>query len=897
VETTVRRRRFPGAGWSFLLLAAVFTRCFAQAPHPEVPGFASDVQPLLREYCHDCHGDGARKGNVTLDAFTDEARATIDPQLWWQVLKNVRAGLMPPPKKPQPSAEQKERLERWIKSVVFRANPADPDPGRVTLRRLNRVEYRNTIRDLLGIDFDTTQAFPPDDAGHGFDTLGEVLTLSPMLLEKYLAAAQTVVSRAVPAQSRIPAEHVLAGASFLPASATTNAVPAPTASTSSLPAPGALNLSYYSPATVTQRFTAPHAGRYRLVIDGAANERFVDNQFDYHRCRFLFRVDGEELHGQEFARENGRILRFEFERDWSAGGHELTLEVVPLTPDEKQVRSLTLRVDSVTVAGPLAPEHWVKPPHYDRFFPREVPSGAAERHQYAGEILRGFLHRAHRGPVDPIALNRLVELAEATYQAPGKTFEAGLRQAFTAILASPRFLFREEGIESADAGQPHPRLDEYALATRLAYFLWSSTPDDELLRLAGEHRLREQLPAQTRRLLQDGRSEALGRNFVGQWLQTRDVESINIDARQVFRREQPVNLEQERQGQRFRELNGKPEAQQTAEEKAEINELRNAFRRRPNPTPRTELTPDLRRALRLETELTFAHIVREDRPLLELLDNDYTFLNEKLARHYGLTNLGVIGDELRRVSLPPGGPRGGVLTHGSVLMVTSNPTRTSPVKRGLFVLENLLGTPPPPPPPDITPLEDAAKGIKDRAVSLRETLALHREQASCSSCHNRMDPLGLALENFNALGLWRDEERGLPIDASGTLLSGERFTHVAELRRLLATRHAPEFYHALTEKLLTYALGRGLEYTDVVTVDRIVERLQASGGRPSVLFGEILASAPFQRTRAVPASPAQTLPPTPAPSLSPAPAPAQPSAANPNSPAPVASRAGPVTSP
>ena len=260
-------------------------------------------------------------------------------------------------------------------------------------------------------------------------------------------------------------------------------------------------------------------------------------------------------------------------------------------------------------------------------------------------------------------------------------------------------------------------------------------------------------------------------------------------------------------------------------------------------------TGDLRRAMRQETEKAFDYVIREDRSLLELLDSDYTFLNERLARHYGLTNLNVTGDEMVLVKLPPESPRGGVITHGSVLAVTSNPTRTSPVKRGLFILDNLLGTPPPPPPPDIPPLEDAAKAMKEKTLTLRETLALHREQPLCSSCHNRMDPLGLALENFNAMGMWRDQERSQPIDATGKLLSGEAFTNIKELKKILANNHASEFYRTMTEKLLTYALGRGLEYYDVATVDAIVERLEKSNGRPSELLAGIINSAPFQKTR------------------------------------------------
>jgi hypothetical protein len=419
-----------------------------------------------------------------------------------------------------------------------------------------------------------------------------------------------------------------------------------------------------------------------------------------------------------------------------------------------------------------------------------------------------------------------------------------------AVLASPRFLFREEGVEPA-RGKTHPLVDEYALASRLSYFLWSSMPDDELLRLAGAKKLRANLAAQTQRLLEDSKSDAFVRNFVGQWLQTRDVESVSIDARQVLGRES-ADRSQDRRRQRFRELREKDEETLTPEEKKELEDIRATFFRRRDQPLRAEMTSDIRRAMRLETERAFEFVLHEDRSLLELLDSDYTFLNEKLARHYGLTNLNVTGEEMVRVVLPPDSPRGGILTHGSVLAVTSNPTRTSPVKRGLFVLDNLLGTPPPPPPPDIPPLEDATKGMRDKVLTLRETLALHREAPLCSSCHNRMDPLGLGLENFNAMGLWRDQERGLPIDAAGQLLSGEKFTNIRELKKILASGHRLEFYRTVTEKLLTYALGRGLDYYDVATVDEIVARLAKADGRPSELLAGIIQSAPFQKTRARP---------------------------------------------
>ncbi len=804
-------------------------------PKTAAEQYRRDVEPLLKEYCYDCHGDGMDKGKIVLDQFGSDAALLGNHDLWLHALKNVRSGLMPPPKKPQPSPAEKLLIENWIKAGVFQVDPKNPDPGKVTVRRLNRTEYRNTVRDLTGVEFDTAAEFPADDSGHGFDNMGDVLTLSPMLLEKYLAAARSIVTRAMPTMPYVPAEQVIAGRNFAREGLSPNG--------------NALSLSYYETNAVTNRFKITKAGRYQLVLNLSANERFVDNQFDYNKARLGFRADGAALLDKEFTRENGRALRYEFERTWKPGEHELAFTVEPLTPDEKRIRSLTFRIDSVTVRGPLEEEHWVRPAGYSQFFPKDTPEAPAAKRQYARELLGQFAVKAYRRPVDGRTLDRLAALAEATYQQPGKTFEAGIGQAMVAVLASPRFLFREEATEPVPADGTHPLVDEYALASRLSYFLWSTMPDAELFRLAGERKLRANVAAQVDRMMRDPRFDGLIKNFVGQWLQARDIEAVVIDSRQVLAREAKPDPDADKRRSRLRELRDKPDAELTADERKEFEALRTAFTRRFGQGQRAELTGDLRRSMRQETERTFAHVIRENRSLKELLDSDYTFLNERLAKHYGLTNLNVTGDEMRFVTLPPGSPRGGLLTQGTLLAVTSNPTRTSPVKRGLFILENLLGTPPPPAPPDIPALEDAAKAIKGKPLTLRETLALHREQPLCSSCHNRMDPLGLALENFNAMGMWRDQEQGLPIDASATLMSGEKFSQVGELKRILAGTHAEDFYRTVTEKLLTYALGRGLEYHDVDTVDRIVARLVKADGRPADLFTSIIESAPFQKSR------------------------------------------------
>ena len=370
------------AGTSAVLVLATLCPGIATAADRAESSFQEQVRPILEDRCFACHGNGIKKGGVDLDGA-----APGDRDLWWGVLKNVRAGIMPPADKPQPSSEERRRLEDWIKTVALGIDPEDPDPGRVTVRRLNRVEYRNTVRDLIGVDYDTTSEFPPDDTGNGFDNIGDVLTLSPLLLEKYLAAAKTIVGEVVPTVSRVVADRVIPGREFLPAGGGKDG-----------PAPP--SLSYYEPATVSTTVPVEHDGQYRLILNLSANERFVDGVNDYNRCRLLFRADGEELVRQEFVRQDGRLSRFEFARDWKAGPHELTIEVQPLTPDQKQVRSLSIRIQSVILRGPMDERYWVRPPQYAQFFPGEVPEDIVGRRLYARELLGRFAARAFRRPVD-----------------------------------------------------------------------------------------------------------------------------------------------------------------------------------------------------------------------------------------------------------------------------------------------------------------------------------------------------------------------------------------------------------------------------------------------------------------------------------------------------------------
>jgi hypothetical protein len=780
-----------------------------------VTSFRHDVRPVLEYYCYECHGDGRARGKVAFDELTD-ADLTARTDLWLAALRNVRANIMPPAGKPRPNPAELQQVASWIKYRAFGLDQADPDPGRVTIRRLNRIEYGRTVRSLLGVDFPSEAEFPPDDTGHGFDNIADVLSVSPLLLEKYLQAAETIVAGVVPTAARVTPVATATGRDFRDFSA------------GRLPDPGdddegararrladGQPLRYDETVAVQHVFPVAREAKYQVAFDLAIKGPF---NFDPARCRLVLKIDGQVCDDEPLAWHEQRPIRLTRDVTWKAGAHEVSIALSPLPPAERppdapgagfeETQRLEVRIHSVQVKGPFDQADRVLPPNYLRFFPQgEPPWLPSRRERYAREILADFATRAFRRPPDEATVAGLVRLAHSVEKGPDGTFELGISRAMMAVLASPRFVFRLEQTEPADAGRRFPRLDEYALATRLSYFLWSTMPDAELSALARSGGLRGQLHPQVVRMLRDPAAAAFVRNFTGQWLQARDIEFVPINARAV------LGLGPPKRGE-----------------------------------PRVDFDGDTRRAMRRETELVFDYIIREDRSVLELVDSDYTFLNEKLAQVYGIP--GVTGRALRRVTLPAGSPRGGVLTGGTVLAVTSNPTRTSPVKRGQFVLENILGTPTPPPPPNIPALEDAKGAFHGRDPTLREMLAAHRASQVCSSCHARMDPLGLAFENFNALGNWRDQEAGQPIEAGGQLVTGEEFADVRGLKHLITHERRLDYYRCLTEKLLTYALGRGLEYYDVETVDRIVADLERDGGRFSTLLLGVIDSAPFQRQRA-----------------------------------------------
>jgi mono/diheme cytochrome c family protein len=788
--------------------------CLAAAEPAAVVEYKKSIGPMLEKHCYECHGDGYDKGQVAFDRL-ESPEQILDKALWLKVLINVRAGLMPAEDNPHLSPAEQHKLEQWIKYQVFAIDPANPDPGRVTVRRLNRIEYRNTIKDLVGVDFKSEEEFPADDTGYGFDNIGDVLTVSPILMEKYVAAAQAIVAEGIPTVPREPAESVLAGASFKGAELRK----------------GRMRLPYNEASSIAGSVQSEVAGTYKVIFDVDVRGDFM---FNPGVAQAVFKVGSEEVQNRQLAYYNDKNLTFESTHKWGVGEHPVTIDLKPIVESDAKMKPTHLIVNKVTVIGPLEKDRWVATKNYDRYFPRAIPKQRAQKVAYAKEILGRFASKAYRRPVSDDSADRLALLAEYTWTQKGKSFEQGVAQAMAAVLASPRFLFRLEEA-SATTGK-YADVDEYSLASRLSYFLWSTMPDDELLALASKNELRKNLRPQVERMLSDERAAQFAKNFTGQWLEVRDINGISVNSRAVLVRDAGEEETLRKLRQAFRSQN-----------EAEAKRLLGLIDAAVKAKGEVELDGELREAMQKETELYFRHIVKRDRPITEFLDSDYTFLNEKLAGLYGVA--GITGPDLRLVTLPPGSQRGGVLTQASTLVVTSNPDRTSPVKRGLFILHNVLGTPPPPPPANVPALEASEKPKDGKEPTLRDSLQMHRENPSCASCHNRMDPLGLAFENFNALGMWREEERRQPIVSVGKLITGEEFSSVAELKKILATGHKTDFYRTLTDKMLTYATGRGTQYYDTETVDRIVARLDANDGKFSALLMGVIESVPFQKMR------------------------------------------------
>jgi PAS domain-containing protein len=810
--------------FTMLLVTVPASSPFSQAD--DIPDFETDIVPVLKTHCFQCHGDGVSEGGLVLDQFPNNAMAQQNPAVWWNVLKNVRAGVMPPPEEHRLTVQERNLLIRWIKFSAFQIDPEEIDPGPRVARRLNRSEYGNTVSDLMGIDFDATLLFPPDDSGFGFDNVGDALSFSPLLMEKYLRAAQTIVAQAVPKATWIAPSQKVSGGEFRDREKNRDGN----------------SVSGKEPVLLRTSVKIKTSGLYVIRNEVRLHGSF---EFDPARYTVVFRIDGQERTRNEYGWDENKLVKSELAEELTSGEHDLSFELIPIKPEASAEESsnkdsfVRFEIDTVRMEGPQGAVGTEHPRNYDRFFTRDTPpTDSEQRRQYASEVLQRFSTRAFRSPANPATIDRLLEICDTAWQQPDSTFESGIGEAMVAVLASPRFLFRVESVETPQNGSRFTDVSEYELASRLSYFLWSTMPDEELLELAEQQQLRSQLSAQVDRMLRHDRSREFLRNFVGQWLRTRDVTQITVDAIAVLGYQQEYDELRAKFRGRGRVREGEKLSAEEEQQRARIRELREIS---------DKFGQELKRAMQKETELCVEYIARENRSVLELLDSRYTFLNQALAEHYGIP--GVEGKDMRKVDLPEDSPRGGILGHGSMLLVTSNPTRTSPVKRGLYILDNLLGTPSPPAPPNVPELAEAAKKFGDREPTPRELLAVHRESALCSSCHSRMDPLGLALENFSAVGTWRTEDKGMPIDASGQLISGEAFNDVRELKRVLRENRATDFYRCLTQKMLIFATGRGLEFSDEHTVDLIVARLEANDGRFKELIEGIVLSAPFQKRR------------------------------------------------
>lgn len=752
---------------SFILLLSGCLMSLAAEPPPEAwAEYEQTVRPLLEKFCWGCHGEDRAKGGIALDQVADVEALRGDAVTWQSVLQQVALHTMPPEGRPQPDWEERETIRIWIDRVLYPVDCEHPDPGHITLRRLNRAEYDHTIRDLFGVDLKPAARFPADDSGYGFDNIADVLTLSPMHMEKYFQAAEEILDQVLVTDPPGPVQVVLKPDAL---------------------SGGALREGERVLATVGQvqgSHAFPVPGRYRVHIQAGAQ------QAGDEPARMDVRVGNKPWGTHDVKNGTDRLLAYRSEVEVPAGPARISVGFLndfydPDHPDPAR-RDRNLWVGEVMIEGPLDAAQPELPPSHRRVFTVE-PTPGRER-QAAQDILVSFTRRAYRRPAGPDEIDRLLGVYDAA-RGEDHSFAVSVKWALKAVLISPRFLFRERGAVPPGPG-PHP-VDEYTLASRLSYFLWASMPDDELLDLAEAGALSGQLPAQARRMLQDPKAASLARQFGGQWLQFRDMDLVE-----------------------------------------------------PAPSIFPAFDDTLRQAMVQETLQFVEYLVAEDRPVMELISADYTFLNERLAQHYGIE--GVSGPAFRKVELADP-RRGGILGHGSFLTLTSNPNRTSPVKRGKWVLDNLLGTPPPPPPDDVPPLEEAGKQLT--AATLREQLALHREDPVCASCHQIMDPLGLSLEYFNGIGARRSLDNGQPIDATGTLVSGESFEDLAGLRRVLLDTRREDVVHCLTEKMLTYALGRGLEPDDRCAVNQVITRAAGENYRVSSLVVGIVESHPFTRQR------------------------------------------------
>jgi hypothetical protein len=792
---------------------------------------ASDATPhssyrmVLDKYCVTCHNQKLKTAGLTLDAIALR-EVGQKAEVWEKVARKLRTRTMPPAGRPRPDNRAYESFRSWLEAELDRAAVVNPNPGRPTLHRLNRTEYANAIRDLLGLEIDAASLLPPDTEGYGFDNIADVLSSSPALTERYLAAAASISERAVGRLKGSPSPETY----FVPTDLDQQG-----RVSEDLPfgSRGGMAVRYYFPVdgdySVKIRLHETTAGIRGLTsepnqldvrLDGVkvwtstigikkplvqpkpatdANASKPQQSDDASK-----RTDGQRALLAASVEAKKVADNLEFRLPVKAGSRLLQLffvqKTLALLEDliEPDLRSKSLPNDtsgepgisSVTITGPYDATSTNDSPSRQRILVCR-PTGGDDL-SCAKTVITHLTRRAYRRSVTDVDLQDLLDLYREGERRGG--FESGIELALRGILVSPEFLFRFEGQPASVAQRSAYQITQQELASRLSFFLWSSIPDDELLEVAAQGKLRNPsvLEHQVRRMLADNRADALVRNFAGQWLHVRNVPGS-----------------------------------------------------RPSPELFFDFDDNLRQAFQRETELFFGSILREDRSVLEFLDANFTFVNERLARHYGIS--GVYGDEFRRIELAPDSVRRGLLGQGSILTVTSYSNRTSPVVRGKWILENLLGTPPPPPPPNVPDLKDGDSSVK--ILSMRQRMAQHRNNPACSSCHAQMDPLGFALENFDAIGRWRAaDESDTTIDAAGTLPDGTKFEGPVGLRKALIN-HSDDFVVTLVERLLTYALGRGLEYYDGPAVRQIKRQAAHTNYRFESLILGVAQCTPFQMSQ------------------------------------------------
>jgi hypothetical protein len=758
---------------------------------------ASTPPGLVSQYCIGCHSQRLKTGGLVLEGL-DPASAPANAETWEKVIRKLRANTMPPVGMPQPAPAARQQFIASLEDQLDRAAQAHPNPGRPILHRLNRAEYANAIRDLLNLEIDAASLLPPDDSAYGFDNISDALGLSPSLQEHYLSAALKIGALAVGDPHVAPGSDTYRIKQDLSQNQHTEGMPIGTI--------GGTHVRYNFPLDAEYVLQAKLYRTNLNIMRGLASEHQVEFAIDGQRVRlasFGGPVDLANLFEKPTDTGDAVDARLRVRVPVKAGPHEVTVAFIQgarvEVPDRLQpyLRSSVDNFDwaglphlqILSITGPFDGKGPGDTPSRRRIFTCR-PSAKSTDPACAKQIIGTLARRAYRQPISDADLKLLMTFYDAGSHNGG--FEGGVEEALQRILASPKFVFR---VERDPAGGPpiHP-ISDLELASRLSFFLWSSLPDDELLTVATQNKLHEPavLEREVRRMLNDPRAEALTDNFAGQWLHLRNV---------------------------------------------------------PNVLPNSDLFPDfddnLRQSMRRETELLFDSIIKEDRNVLDLLTADYTFVNERLARHYGIPD--IYGSRFRRVAIKDDARRG-LLGQASILAVTSHAERTSPVVRGKFILENILDTPVPPPPPDVPLLKEAAEG--ETPKTMREQMAEHRANPACATCHKVMDPIGFALENFDAVGEWRAREPGGPIDASGQLADGTQINGVAGLRDAI-TRHPETFVSTMTEKLLTYGLGRGLDYYDMPVVRSIVRDSAQSDYRFSAIVMGIVRSTPF-RMRAAP---------------------------------------------